>query len=107
MFKNIYKLTILIFAFLLCILSGCKAEDAGDKSQKAQKEEEDPQGAGLIVSDGMTLESRIKAPEGYARREADKDSLCAFLREYQKSAFILSAVFMRSIPNGGKDTALK
>ncbi len=82
MFKNIYKLTILIFAFLLCILSGCKAEDAGDKSQKAQKEEEDPQGAGLIVSDGMTLESRVKTPEGYARKEADKDSLCAFLREY-------------------------
>lgn len=82
MFKNIYKLTIFILAFLLCILSGCKAEDAGDKSQKVQKEEEDPQGAGLIVSDGMTLESRIKAPEGYARREADKDSLCAFLREY-------------------------
>lgn len=36
----------------------------------------------LIDPEGMTLESRVKPPEGYTRKPADSDSLCAFLRGY-------------------------
>lgn len=89
----INKVIILILALFLCMLSGCRAEDAGNGPQKEQKLEktakeepsEDETGAAsqsLVAWEGMTLETRINTPEGYVRKEAKKDSLSAFLRGY-------------------------
>ena len=89
----INKVIILMLALFLFMLSGCRAEDVGNEPQKgqeqkkAEKEEptEDETGAesqGLVAPEGMTLETRIKTPEGYVRKEAKKDSLSAFLRGY-------------------------
>lgn len=36
----------------------------------------------VIDSQGMTMESRIKTPEGYERPEAEGESLLEFLRQY-------------------------
>ncbi len=89
----INKVIILMLALFLFMLSGCRAEDAGNEPQKGQEqkkaEKEDPtedetgaESQGLVAPEGMTLETRIKTPEGYVRKEAKKDSLSAFLRGY-------------------------
>lgn len=37
----------------------------------------------LIITDGKTLDSRISAPEGYSRTEAEKGSFAEFVRQYK------------------------
>lgn len=66
----------------------------GEETSAAQEEDtlgglgqedltaDDAEPACLIDPEGMTLESRVKTPEGYIRKPVDSDSLCAFLRGY-------------------------
>lgn len=67
-------------------MSSGQGEDKASAGREEGKEEPEPAdgavAAGLTDPEGMTLETRVKPPEGYARAEADRGSLCAFLREY-------------------------
>lgn len=57
-------------------------EDAPGEAGQEDLTADDAEPACLIDSEGVTLESRVKTPEGYARKPADSNSLCAFLRGY-------------------------
>lgn len=54
-------------------------EEAGDTTDT----DVSVSGSAVILNpEGKTLEKRIQAPSGYERKEADSDSLTAFLRKY-------------------------
>lgn len=81
---------IIMLAFILCMLGGCKAENDRERTEEQEHKEttkEEPSvdetdAESLVNPEGMTLETRIKAPEGYIRKEAKEGSLCAFMRGY-------------------------
>lgn len=88
---------VLCIVFVMLALAGCAAGDvsggngnSGTASTAGEENVTREEAAGegttgedsLIDATGTTLETRIHAPEGYARTEAEEGSLAVFLRGY-------------------------
>lgn len=62
-----------------------ETEDLKSQTETGAADEKEPDTAEEIVridSDGMTLQQRVRTPEGYERVPAEPDSFAAFLRDY-------------------------
>ena len=71
--KSILKFFVIMFSLFLV---GCSHNLVIEDTQESKKHT-------IICSDGQTLETRIKTPNGYEREESQDGTLTSFLRNYE------------------------
>ena len=76
--ENMRKVLLCLVICLLCV--ACVPQDMHIKS--------------LIDKQGTTLQTRILTPDGYQRKEVEKDSLTAFLRNYDLKKMVVLFIYI-------------